>query len=246
MKPLIIANWKCNPETLKEAEKLFSDTEKNLRNIRGAEVVVCPPFVFFQKSRVFKLGAQNCFWENKGAYTGEVSPSMARDTGCEYVIIGHSERRKHFKEDNKTVNKKMRAALKAGLRPIMCVGETQEERAKGEVKKIIENEIKLGLADISANKLSNNTVIAYEPIWAIGSGIPCDPEEAQKMKILIMKTILDIYGPKVAEKVPVLYGGSVKSDNAEDYVKKSGLNGLLVGGASLDAEEFAKIVESCI
>jgi len=237
MKPLIVANWKMNPETLKEAKKLFDSVKRGIKNIKKAEVVICPPYVQFsifnfQFSNNIKLGAQDVFWKKEGAYTGEISPLMLRDAGCQYVIIGHSERRTYFKETDEQVNKKLKAVIEAKMTPILCIGETKEERGLGKTKEILEREIKLGLNKISASKI----IVAYEPIWAIGTGNPCEIEEAQKMRLLIRKII--------ARDVPMLYGGSVNSRNAEGYIKEAGFQGLLVGGASLKAEEFVDLIKN--
>ena len=209
MKPLIVANWKCNPASFKEAKQLFLKV-KNLR------AVICPPSVYLSHfshgRRKCSMGAQNCFWAEKGAYTGEISPLMLRDLGVEYVILGHSERRKYQKEKDFLIEKKLEAALKAGLRPIVCIDKLSQ----------IPKRIKRGY------------ILAYEPLFAIGTGKPCSVERAMKMRISIQKKA----------KVPVLYGGSVNSENAADYVKKAGFYGLLVGGASLRPKEFVDIIKS--
>jgi triosephosphate isomerase (TIM) len=233
MKPFIAANWKCNPTTEKEAVELFDSIKKEV----GSEnVVICPPFVYLSVLGGLPLGAQNIFFEKKGAYTGEISPLMAKDLGCEYVIIGHSERRKYFKETNEVVNKKIKAALEAGLTPIFCVGETEEERDRAE--EVIEKQIREGLSEVSYPD-SLELIIAYEPVWAIGTGNPCDAEEAKKMGMFIKKI-----AEEFSSNVLVLYGGSVNSSNSSDYIEKAQMSGLLVGGASLDKEEFVKIVKN--
>lgn len=246
MKPLIVANWKMNPSSLTEVKQLFNSVVRGLRNIRNAEVVICPPFLYISnlKSQIsnLKLGSQDCFWEQAGAYTGEVSPIMLKDLGCQYVIVGHSERRKYFNEIDEMVNKKIKAALKVKLNPILCIGEIQEERNQGKVESVLKREIALGLKNISAANLPK-IVIAYEPIWAIGTGNSCDVEEAQKMGLFIKKIISQIYGSAVSKKIRIIYGGSVNSKNAGEYIKEAGFQGLLVGGASLDAKEFIKIVK---
>lgn len=203
MKPLIVANWKCNPKTEKGAKLLFNSVKKT-----GA--VICPPFVYLPLLKA--KGAQDVFWEEKGAYTGEVSVAMLRDLGCKYVIVGHSERRKYFNETDKIINKKLKAVLKAGLTPILCISKTKE--------------IPSGF---------NKGIIAYEPLWAIGTGKACSIKQAEKMRLSIRKIIGD--------KIRVLYGGSVNSKNAAGYIKQAGFDGLLVGGASLDAKEFVKIAK---
>jgi len=180
MKPLIVANWKMNPVTMKEAEELFNSVSEGVKNIENVDVVICPPFVFLQttnyKLQTIKLGAQDCYWEEKGAYTGEVSVAMLKEIGCKYVIIGHSERRKYFNETDEMVNKKVKTTLEAGLIPILCVGETEGEREMDKTEEVLEKEIKDGLNGVDVSRI----IIAYEPIWAIGTGNPCNVEEAQK------------------------------------------------------------------
>jgi len=215
-KILVVANWKMNPQNLAEAKKLFSSVVKGVRGIKKAEIVICPPFVYLpiltlieKTSRTsLKLGAQDCFWKEKGAFTGEVSPMMLKDLGYQYVIVGHSERRKYLKETDEMINKKIKAALKVGLKPILCIDETSQ------IPKNIEN-----------------LIIAYEPLFAIGTGKPCSLEQAKKIRSKIKHSI-------------VLYGGSVNSKNAVNYIKQAGFQGLLIGSASLRTKEFIKIVRS--
>ena len=249
MRPLIIANWKMNPQTEKEAKQLFDLVKKGIGKIKKTEVVICPPFVFlpnvkYQTSNV-KLGAQNCFWEKEGAYTGEVSSIMLKSLGCQYIIVGHSERKKYFKETDETVNKKLKSILGAKLSPILCIGETQEQREQAKTDTVLKNQIISALKNISKSKFPEIT-IAYEPIWAIGSGNSCNIEDAQKIGLLIKKIISNLSNIKIAEKIRILYGGSVNSKNAEGYIKEAGLNGLLIGGASLKAGEFVKIIKSTV
>ncbi|MDD5618470.1 MAG: triose-phosphate isomerase [Candidatus Omnitrophica bacterium] len=250
MKNLIVANWKMNPGTVKDAENLFDSLKKEIKEVKEVEAVVCPPFVYLSglksKADNVKIGGQNCFWEEKGAYTGEVSFLMLKDLGCSYVIVGHSERRKYFSETNETVNKKIKAVLKTGLNPIFCIGETQEERSAGKTEAILKQQIISGLGGIKDNEVSNGLAIAYEPVWAIGTGNPCDTAEAKKVKDFILGLISEVYGEAVSKKIRILYGGSVNGKNARSYIKEAELQGLLVGGASLDAEEFAEIVRSTI
>ena len=249
MKSLIVANWKCNPTTLKGAKLLFNTLKRRVKNIKKAEVVICPPFVYLSniqhlKSNI-KLGAQNCFWEEKGAYTGEVSAKMLKDIGGKYVIIGHSERRKYFGETDETINKKLKAVLEIGLIPIFCIGETQEQRDREETESVLRKQLELGLKNVSGSRLQAlRFSIAYEPVWAIGTGNSCDTDEAQKMKLFIRKIISEIYNQNIAKKIKILYGGSVNGKNAAGYIKDAGFDGLLVGGASLDAHEFIKIIKT--
>lgn len=252
-KPLIIANWKMNPSSKKEAERLFGALKKELKKIKKTEVVICPPFVWLSlfkaspKEKVF-LGGQNCFWENDGAFTGEISPFMLKNLDCQYVIIGHSERRKYFQENDELINKKLKAALKNRLRPILCVGEetrdafTEEGKPINEMSLAVGEQVKNGLTGISSARV-DEIVIAYEPVWAIGTGISCLPDDAMKAALLIKKTLTNLYGRSVAEKVRILYGGSVNSQNAIEYVKDARMDGLLVGGASLNVSEFTGIIK---
>jgi len=249
MKPLIVANWKMNPLNLAQAKRLFNSVKRGLKNIKKAEVVICPPFVFisnFQNlsSNNLKLGAQNLFWEEIGAYTGEISGAMLKNIKCQYVIVGHSERRRYFGENEEMINKKLKAALELKLFPILCVGETQNEREKGETESILKKQIEGALKKISRQKIEKlKLFIAYEPVWAIGTGKPCDFEEAQKMGLVIKKIISKIYNSiNFAQKIPILYGGSVNSRNGIGYIKEAGLQGLLVGGASLNAKEFVNLI----
>ena len=252
MKPLIIANWKMNPTTTKEAKKFFGDFKKELKNIKNAEVVICPPFVYLatsdkrQATRI-KLGGQDCFWEAKGAYTGEISPQILKDLGCQYVILGHSERRKYLGETNEMINKKIKTALKNRLRPILCVGETLEERKKGKTNQVIQRQLTKSLQNIQYPVSSiQYLTIAYEPIWAIRTGNPCLPQDAKEVGLFIRKILSKILGKKISESCRIIYGGSVNSKNAADYIKKAEMNGLLVGGASLSAKEFGRIVRSIL
>jgi len=240
MKNLVIANWKMNPQTLKEAKQLFSSVKKRIKNIKDIEVVICPPFVYlpilgasaFAKGYGgLAFGSQDCFWEEKGAFTGEISPKMLKNLGCQYVIIGHSERRK-LGETDETINKKIKAVITAKLKPILCIGETEKERKAGKTFKVLKTQIKKNLNNLTIKQF-NNLILAYEPVWAIGTGNPCSSKEAKKVFLFLQK----LFG-----KVPVLYGGSVNSENARDYIEKAKFQGLLVGGASLNTKEFIEIV----
>jgi triosephosphate isomerase len=215
MKPLIVANWKMNPQTLAEAKALFGGVKK----IKKAKVVVCPPFVYLAVLRAG--GAQDVFWENSGAYTGEISPLMLKGMGVEYVVIGHSERRKYFRETDATVNKKVRAALAVRLRPILCLDKIAQ--------------IKPALKGISKKQLKR-LVVAYEPLFAIGTGKPCSLAKARKMYLAIRKIL--------GSQTPILYGGSVNAQNAKGYLQEAGFQGLLVGGASLKVKGFIDIIKT--
>lgn len=260
-KPLIIANWKCNPGTQKEAEHLFATVKKETRKLESVEIVICPPFIylpFFQQGQkktgqnnIVWLGAQDCFWEDKGAFTGEISVSMLKDLNCKYVIIGHSERKKYFKETDETINKKLKLVLKNRLKPIFCVGEesrdsfNSEGKSINEMSLVVSEQIERGLSSIPQARIAD-VIIVYEPVWAIGSGIPCLADDAMKAALLIRKTLTGLYNRQVAERVKILYGGSVMSQNAVDYIKEANLDGLLIGGASLNATEFIKIAKNII
>ena len=239
MKNLIVANWKMNPSSQKEAQDIFKRIKNGIAAASAEgfgepkEVVICPPFVFLPLLKGLTIGAQNVFSEEKGAFTGEVSGAMLKDLDIEYVLIGHSERRKYFGETDETINKKIKRALETGLKVIFCIGETQEQRDRGEKYKVLEKQIKGGLAGIENME---NINIAYEPVWAIGTGNNCSVEETKESIDFIRKFV-----PKTTR---ILYGGSVKSENSGAYIKEAGSNGLLVGGASLNAEEFVKIIKS--
>lgn len=255
MKPLVVANWKMNPQTLIEAKQLFNSVKRGVASIKKAELVICPPFVYLPILRAsgvrrrtgsegrLAFGSQDCFWEQKGAYTGEISPGQLLNLGCQYVIVGHSERRRYFKETDEIINKKLKAVLEKKLRPILCIGETKGEREQGNTEKVLRNQLIFVLKSISKAKFSK-VVIAYEPIWAVGTGKPCDIEEAQKMGLFIRKIITNLYSLAIAKKIRIIYGGSINSKNAAGYTKEARLQGLLVGGASLNAKEFIKIVKT--
>jgi len=254
MKTLIVANWKMNPTTLEGAKLLFEAVKKEVKNIKKVEIVICPPFTFLSNIQYpisnIKLGAQDCFWEEKGAFTGEISPLMLKNLGCEYIIIGHSERRK-LGETDEMINKKIKAVITAKLKPILCIGETEKERRKGKTLQVLKNQLRQDLKGIENCKLESkkisssppslhcsvieNLIIAYEPVWAIGTGNPCSSKEAKKVFLFLQK----FFG-----KVPVLYGGSVDSENAASYIHEANFQGLLVGGASLNPKEFIKIIKS--
>lgn len=243
MSKLIIANWKMNPRSRREAQELAraSDTEG---------LVICPPFVFLDDVSMAlsrsKLGAQDAFWEEDGPYTGEVSVEELKDLGVEYVIVGHSERRNNLGETDEMIAKKMLAVLRAGITPILCVGETRMEREDGKTKEVIGRELEIDLSEIFNFQFSilNSLVIAYEPIWAIGTGTPDTPENMLDMVKFIKSRLSGIF--KVIShklRVQIIYGGSVNGKNAELFLKHPEIDGALVGGASLEPDEIKKIVE---
>ncbi|SNX54923.1 triose-phosphate isomerase [Thermoanaerobacterium sp. RBIITD] len=244
-KPIIAGNWKMHM-TPSEATKLISELKPLVEN-SNIDVVVVPPFVDLIDVKKaldgsnIKLGAQNMHWEEKGAFTGEVSPVMLKEIGVEYVIIGHSERRQYFAETDETVNKKVKSAIKHDLKPIVCVGETLEQREAGKAFEIVKNQTEKALDGVDKNDVLD-IVIAYEPIWAIGTGKTATSKDANDVIKVIRDTIANIYDINTANEVRIQYGGSVKPDNAKELMAESDIDGALVGGASLKAQDFAKIV----
>jgi triosephosphate isomerase len=241
--PIIAGNWKMNT-TVAEAVELVNEMRKGLDEIKGVEKVVCPPFVSLAaikdliKGSSIKLGAQNLYFEEKGAYTGEVSPLMLAGL-CEFVIIGHSERRQYFGETDEIVNKKIKAALKAGLKPILCIGERLEENEAGKTAEVVTGQLKSSLVGID---YPVGFIIAYEPVWAIGTGKAATGKQANETIGLIRRNISEMYGEQAAQDVRILYGGSVNAANTAEFVQQSEIDGALVGGASLKANEFLDIV----
>ncbi|MBU2568380.1 MAG: triose-phosphate isomerase [Elusimicrobia bacterium] len=246
-RPLIAGNWKMF-KTIPETVTTLTQLKKNVADVHHCEIAVCPPFTALAaawgvlKGTNVHLGAQNCHWEEKGAYTGEVSVAMLADAGCKHVIAGHSERRQYFGETDESVNKRMFAALKGGLIPIVCIGETLQEREKGVTFSVLETQVKKGMAGLDARQ-SGQIVIAYEPVWAIGTGKTATPQQAEEVHAFIRKLYADIYGSLASENVRVLYGGSVKPENVSELMQQKNIDGGLVGGASLEAETFTKIIK---
>ena len=241
--PMIAGNWKMNT-TVSEAMALVRAMLGGLDKTDDIEKVICPPFVSLAmvkgllKGTTVKLGAQNLFYAEKGAYTGEISPMMVADL-CEFAIIGHSERRQYFNETGEIVNKKIAAAFKAGLKPILCVGERLEENEAGKTAEVVTGQLESSLADIAA---VDGLVIAYEPIWAIGTGRAATGEQSNEIISLIRQYISRLYDDKVARGMRILYGGSVTAANATEFMRQPEIDGALVGGASLKADEFLNIV----
>ncbi len=249
-KKIIIGNWKMNPLSLKEAEKLFIDIVKSVSDIEKAEIVICPPLLYLEKiksagsrfKRIF-IGAQDTFWGDTGAYTGEVSGEMLYNIGAKYVIVGHSERRA-IGESNNDVNKKVKAALGSGLIPILCVGENERNEDHTYLN-FVKLQVEECLNGISKNSLSK-IIIAYEPIWAIGKGAhPATVAEFHEMNIFIRKILSDKFGVKNVVNVRIIYGGSVDDKNAEDFIKDNKTDGFLLGRASLNPKKFYKITKIC-
>lgn len=248
MKPLIVANWKMNPNTLEEAKELFISIGKRIKETPKVDVVICPPFVYLstlnpkELSNDLNLGGQDCFWEEKGAFTGEISPTMLSNLGCKYVILGHSERRINLKENDVMINKKIKAVLRAGLKVIFCVG--------GKSKNMKEplNQLKKGLAGLKKQAFKvSDLIVVYEPSYAISTmsgGKAISPEEVIVGMISIKKILTQVFGKELSSQIKILYGASVNSGNARDFITKSKVDGLIVGGASLNAEEFLKILKN--
>ncbi len=242
--PLIAGNWKMNT-TVSEAVKLVGEMQPLLEPINNVEKVVCPPFVSLTAVREtlmgssVKLGAQNIYYEEKGAYTGEVSPLMLSCL-CEYVILGHSERRQYFNETNEIINKKIRAALKIGLKPILCIGESLAQYDAGKTEAVVTDHVTDSLKDIPA---SNNLVIAYEPIWAIGTGKAATGEQANKIIGLVRKIVARLYGDSFSQSLRILYGGSITGENIAEFIGQPEIDGGLVGGASLKVDQFVSIIK---
>ncbi|MCK4810527.1 MAG: triose-phosphate isomerase [Candidatus Omnitrophica bacterium] len=247
-KPLIAGNWKMH-KTINEAVELVSALKRELFDFNQADIVVCPPFTALDNVHEIimdtniKLGAQNLFYQKQGAFTGEVSPAMIKDCGCEYAIIGHSERRKYFGETDTMVNKRIQVALEEGFTPIFCVGETLEERENNKTIEVIDIQLKGGLENMKEEDILK-IVIAYEPVWAIGTGKTATPRQAEEVHMFIRKWIEEHYSSSCASMLRILYGGSVKAENIKDLMKQENIDGALVGGASLNADAFVSIVKN--
>ena len=248
-KKIVAANWKMNmmqAESARFVESLLLE----IGDVADVEVVIVPPFTAIAKvmealgnAQNIKVGAQNMHWERSGAFTGEISAALLRDLFVHYVVLGHSERRRLFGETNEIVNRKVRAAHEASLRPIVCVGETLDQRDRGNVDKILSIQLRGSVAGLESKQLQE-TVIAYEPVWAIGTGRNATPEQAQEAHAFIRRTLRDIADDTTAERVRIQYGGSVKPENARDLMSQPDIDGALVGGASLDPRSFAQIVNA--
>lgn len=249
-RPIIAGNWKMN-KNINEAIELANGIKRLLFEENSVDIVLCPPFTALSGiaetivDSNIDLAAQGCYWEEKGAYTGEISPMMLKDLGCKYTIVGHSERRQYFAETNEAVNKKVKALLKTGINPIMCIGEKLEEREAGKTFKIVEDHISGGLKDISPEDMLK-IVIAYEPVWAIGTGKTATPGQAQEVHAFIREKLAEAYSGEIAALVRIQYGGSVKPENITELMKEGDIDGALVGGASLKEDSFVKIVKACL
>ncbi|MGE0086968.1 MAG: triose-phosphate isomerase [Desulfococcaceae bacterium] len=245
-RPFIAGNWKMF-KTLPEAVKTAESLAELVRDVSGTDVMIAPPFTAIAavgnalKGSPVQLGAQNMFWEAEGAYTGEISASMLVSAGCTHVIIGHSERRQYFGETDESVNRKIRAAFRAGLVPIFCVGETEKERDEKNTFSVLDKQIKNGLKDFLSDELEK-LVIAYEPVWAIGTGKTATAGQAQEVHFYLRSLIEKKFGNLLAKSLRIQYGGSVKPDNIRELMQMPDIDGALVGGASLSAETFSRIV----
>lgn len=245
---LIVANWKMNG-TVGETLKRITAIRNKLENQAGVEIVIAPPFTALYSAQIilqetpFKLAGQDMHWETEGSFTGEISPAFLRDVGCDYVIVGHSERRQHFGETDEMVARKLRAAFIHELKPIFCIGETATQRKEGKTEELLALQIKKGLGDLRMNELEG-MVIAYEPVWAIGTGETATLEQIEKAHSFIRSYLARMYDAPTANRMRLLYGGSVTSENARSILKVRNVNGLLVGGASLQVGKFVQIVQA--
>lgn len=249
-KPFIAGNWKMH-KTIPDARELVRAIREESADLDGAQLVVLPPFTALSEVKkelqgsTVQWGAQNLFWEEKGAFTGEVSPLMLKDVGCQYVVVGHSERRQYFGETDETVNRKIKAVLAHDMVPIVCIGESLEERKRGETIRKVETQITEGLKGLS-RKEASQIIIAYEPIWAIGTGMTATPSQAEEVHAFIRNRLGKKYGNEMASCAIILYGGSVKPANTFELIREKDINGALVGGASLEAASFIQIVREAI
>jgi triosephosphate isomerase len=246
---IIAGNWKMHKD-LSESQYLISKLINELRNENvNCDIIICPPFTSLSeaaglvKNTKLKLGAQNMHFEDKGAFTGEVSAAMLKSAGCEYVILGHSERRAIFGESDEMINKKIKKALDTGLKPIFCIGETLQQRESGIMNDVLKHQVTEGLQHISKGEMEK-VVLAYEPVWAIGTGVTATPQQAQEVHVFVRKLISSIFGEDTAENLVIQYGGSVKPDNAGELLSQSDIDGALVGGACLESDSFLKIIKS--
>lgn len=249
-KPFIVGNWKMN-KTSKEAVELVNYLKRELIDLEEVDIAVCPPYTTLADvsdlllDSSIKLGAQNVYWEKEGAFTGEVSPLMLKEIGCDFVIIGHSERRKYFSETDEDINKKIKAAIEAGLFPIFCIGETLQEREAQKTIDVIKRQLQGGLKEIEEDDLSK-MALAYEPVWAIGTGRTATPSQAQEVHSFIRGWLKENYSQGLSENIRILYGGSVKSSNVGELMQQQDIDGSLVGGASLESESFTQIVKNSL
>jgi triosephosphate isomerase (TIM) len=248
-KKIVAGNWKMN-KALAEAQDLAAGIKRELAECREVDVVLCPPFTALKAvgdaitNTLLKLGAQNMHWENSGAFTGEISAGMLRDLFCHFVILGHSERRQLFRETDSMVNRKVKAALANKLTPIVCVGETLEQRDAGDAQNVVRGQVVNSLAGLEGDL--KNVILAYEPVWAIGTGRTASPDQAQEMHAFVREVLAELAGRDVADAVRIQYGGSVKPSNARELFSQQDVDGGLIGGAALDTHSFVEIVRAAI
>lgn len=248
--PLVAGNWKMN--VLKaDAIALAKDLKGLVTGVSGVDIVICPVFTVLDavsdvvKDSHVALGAQNCYLKESGAFTGEVSPQMLQDVGCTWTILGHSERRQYFGEDDAFLNEKLHFALDAGLKVMFCIGETLEEREGGKMNEVLERQVSQGLKGLSEAQFGQ-MAIAYEPVWAIGTGVTASPEQAEEAHAFVRGVVGDNFGAAVADAMRIQYGGSAKPDNAGELIKNPNVDGFLVGGAALKADSFAEIIKATV
>lgn len=251
-KPFVAGNWKMNTDSVSSVALAAGVAEGSAASAgENVEVAVFPPFVYLPgvagvvSSSSVALGAQDIYHEEKGAFTGEISAGMLKDIGCTYALCGHSERRHVIGETDELVNKKLTAAIAGGLLPILCVGELQSEREASQTEEVVGRHVREGLAGVGVEKMAAVT-IAYEPVWAIGTGLTATPEQAQEVHVFIRKLLGDLYDSTIAEETRILYGGSAKPGNAAELMGQGDIDGLLVGGASLKAEDFLAIIQAAV
>lgn len=248
--PVIAGNWKLF-KTIGESVSMVDELKQLVEGAKGVEIVVAPVFTALNsvstalRGSTIHVAGQDCFWEEEGAYTGEVSPKMLKDAGCSHVIIGHSERRLYFGENDETVNRKVRAAIAAGLTAIVCTGETLEEREKRATFTVVGKQIRGALDGLTPDDFKD-IVIAYEPVWAIGTGKTATAEQAQDVHVYIRNLVIMLSGHSVANSLRILYGGSVKPDNIKSLMAQPDIDGALIGGASLNAASFAEMIKGCL
>ena len=246
-RPLIAGNWKMY-KTPQEAADTAKQLVEQVREVADVDIMIAPPFTALESvSRVIKnspvaLGAQNLYWEDEGAYTGEISAPMLKSAGCQYAIIGHSERRQYFGETDKTVNQKIQAAIQVGLKPVFCIGETEQEREAEQTLSVLDKQVRKGLERLLPEQL-DTLIIAYEPVWAIGTGKTATEDQAQEVHQFIRSLIEKSFGNDLSKSIRILYGGSVKPDNILNLMAMPDIDGALVGGASLSADSFSRIIK---
>ncbi|OGF01570.1 MAG: triose-phosphate isomerase [Candidatus Edwardsbacteria bacterium RIFOXYD12_FULL_50_11] len=246
-KPIIAGNWKMH-KNMSEAKALAEGIVQKVQKVEKVQIVLCPPFTALGvvaeaiKGSNVELGAQNCHFEDKGAFSGEISTAFLIDAGCKFVIIGHSERRQYFVEDDALINKKIKKALSSGLIPIFCIGETLQERQKEQTFDVLKRQVLHGLQEVNLSD-PERLIVAYEPVWAIGTGMTASKEQAQEAHRYIRDLLAGLWGSETAEKIRIQYGGSVKPDNVTELMAQDDIDGALVGGASLEADSFSRIIK---